>query len=297
MVGQPQTTIPAELATPPGIWRWRWLLIALAIVALAIIGPGQRAIYVGLRSFSLAENRLSHAHWPQVASSHFRVYYPSGQSAEAHLVLAALNQALPGEERNLAEYPTHPLSVILYASQQSMNRAVGEAPNANNIGYEYGGIIDILSPSAWLGDNQQAFKKFLHQGPASHELGHALLDLKANQNYPHWFNEGVAQYENYQDTGYQWLTTTNALTGPLYTMTQLGNRTFYQLPNQSRAYRQALALVTYLEQIHGHAIFVQFLNRLAEGQTFQEALDRVYHLPSEKALFSAWQHTMNNQTR
>jgi hypothetical protein len=250
-----------------------------------------RATYVTVRDVEIAHTRWLLGHWPRISTSDFDIYYVRGQKPEAKLVLGAMTKALPFEQDNLQVRLKSPLTVVIYPSLRTLNESVGESPDASNIGYDYDGVVDILSPAAWLGTSARAFDTFLQEGPSDHELGHALLNLKADGNYPDWFNEGIAQYEDYRVTGYQWITPTNALTGPLYSMAQLDTN-FYALPNQSRAYREGLGLVTYLQVVHGHATFLRFLNRLARGQSFPEALTEVYHFPSPTALFDAWHDTL-----
>ncbi|MCY0898587.1 MAG: hypothetical protein OWU33_06550 [Firmicutes bacterium] len=289
---------PQQGTTAP---RSRQLFVGLAIVIALMIGgwvsyrPLARLTYVISRTVDIRLTEWRLRNWPVLQNHAFRVYYPPGQQREATLVLSIATQALPFEEKNLDEYPHHPLVIVVYPTEAAINHAVGEAPDIDNIGYEYDGIIDILSPKAWLGTSRAAVNTFRLDGPVPHELGHALLDLKADQDYPHWFNEGVAQYEDYRVTGYQWITPTNALTGPLYSMAQLGNATFYDLPNQSRAYREGLAMVEYLETVHGHGAFLRLLNALAEDVPFYRALDRVYHLGTPQALFDAWHRTVGTQ--
>ena len=292
---QPLNTKYTERRADSRVKRRPWLLALAGIPLLGGIfkAPLKHGAYVTARAAVILETRVKLSQWPSRQNAHFQVYYRPGQKAEAGLVLRALDQALPFEESNLDENPGQPLTVVVYASSQTMNRAVGEPPSADNIGYEYDGVIDLLSPSAWLGTSVAAFQAFLHQGPAAHELGHALLDLKADMNYPHWFNEGVAQYEDYRVTGYQWITANNALSGPLYSMAQL-NGNFYTLANQSLAYREGLSLVEYLQGAKGHGTFIQFLNQLAQGTTFSQALAQDYHFSSPNALFKAWQKTLSN---
>lgn len=270
--------------SPPGVNKRRRGLVGAALAVLALHHPITRAAYRVSQRLDILETRARLATWPELTSASFRIYYAPGQAEEAGWVLQALDQALPYEEQNLAVTPKGRLTVVVYPSQAAMNEAVGVNGSANNIGYDYAGVIDILSPKAWLPHRQA----FLAQGPAPHELGHALLNLKADGNYPAWFNEGVAQYEDWRTTGYQWVTSTNHLSGPLYPMNQL-TANFYGLSNQSRAYREGLALVQYLEQRQGQSGFHQFLQDLENGQSFQGALRTQYHFPSENALFSAWQ--------
>lgn len=278
----------------PGPTKRHRVFLWLASALLLLI-PWHHAIvrsaYRLSQNFHIAETRAKLAEWPQMSTRHFRLYYQPDERAQATLTLDALNRALPGEEANLQEIPPGRLTVVLYPTQAAMNRAVGVNPTANNIGYDYNGVIDILSPSVWIGHPASARSRFLTSGPAPHELGHALLNLKAQGNYPDWFNEGVAQYEDWRSTGYLWLTHSNSLKGRLYSMDQL-TQNFYGLSNQSLAYREGLSLVQYLEHAQGQRGFHRFLDDLQAGQSFSRALNHVYHLQSPQALFKAWQTTL-----
>ncbi len=267
---------------------WTGLAVLLALLIMTGFWQSLRVWSYGLvRQAEIWHTEWRLSHWPMLQNTHFRLYYPPGQSPEAHLVLAEASRALSGESHSLGIRPQGRLVVVLYASQAAMNRAVGIAPAVNNIGYDFNGIMDILSPSAWLGTSKTAFKQFAFQGPVDHELGHALLNLKADGNYPNWFNEGVAQYEDYRMTGYQWVTSGNRLAGSLYSMRQLDDQ-FYALPNQALAYRQGLSLVEYLEQLQGAGGFRRFLGHLAAGQSFDSALSRTYHIASSESLWQHW---------
>ncbi len=281
---QPITTVPGPTKRHRGFWLSASFLLLLIPWHHAIL----RSAYRLGQNIDVAKTRATLAHWPQITTPHFRLYYPPGERTQAEWTLAALKRALSKEEANLQEIPPNRLTVVLYASQAAMNRAVGINASANNIGYDYEGVIDILSPSAWMANTPSARSRYLASGPAPHELGHALLNLKAQGNYPNWFNEGVAQYEDWRSTGYLWLTRSNSLKGRLYSMEEL-TKNFYGLPNQSLAYREGFSLVQYLEQSQGQHAFHRFLDDLQGGQSFSEALTHVYHLSSPAALFKAWQ--------
>lgn len=292
------TQVPARRANlrRPPFWSVA-ALVALGLAASIAWGwrPLARLAYVADRAVNIRLTAWDLRHWPKVENAAFRVYYPPGEADVARTVLGIATHALPFEEQNLDEFPRHQLLVVVYPTEAALDQAVGEPPDLANIGYDYDGVIDILSPKAWLGSGPEALAAFRKDGPVPHELGHALLDLKADQNYPHWFNEGVAQYEDYRVTGYQWITPTNSLRGPLYSMAQLSNATFYSLPDQSRAYREGLALVEYLEGIKGHHAFLAFLHALQDDVPFNQALSQVYHFSSPDALFHAWLRTLGRR--
>ncbi len=286
----------AQRPSTPGLSH-TWPVIVSLFLAFLLVGayvPLTRAVEDGVNGAEAAYTRWSLSGWNTLKSSHFDVYYPPGEERSAQLVLRILRSSLPFEERNLNQFNPGRLTVVVYPSLSAMNQATGEPAHANNIGYDYHGVIDILSPSTWRGTGAGAFHGFAQQGPVPHELGHALLDLKAGMNYPAWFNEGVAQYEDYRLTGYEWLTPTNALTGRLYSMAQLDGN-FYGLSNQSLAYREGFSLVQYLETVKGHQTFVRFLDQLSHGIPFNQALVSIYHFPSPAALYHAWRLALDHR--
>lgn len=291
---------PGHMEQKPAAYR-RSGIGALTVAAGVLILAADvhpliaHAGYVMWRRASVALTRFSYRTWPRLDAAHFTIYYPRGQGREAQTVKHALEQALPREEHSLGIQLTHSIPVVLYTSAARMNQSVGESPAVNNIGYDYRGVIDLLSPSAWLGTSPTALHTFLLQGPTAHELGHALLNLKADMNYPAWFNEGVAQYEDLKVTGWEWITPTNRLTGPLYSLAEL-DQNFYGLANQSRAYRQGLALVQFLVHQRGPASFRIFLNRLGRGQAFNSALRAQYHFSSPEALYRVWRGSLHPET-
>lgn len=275
-----------SLSEPRKFHPARWVIVLVLFAGLLNQVRLAHLVYGVVRSHQIraAEHRLRGQ--SQLTSLHFHVYYPKGESTSARLVDRIAEGALPVEEHSLDVKPTHKLVVVIYPNQAKLNQSVNMAVSDNDIGFDWDGIMDVLSPAGWMGTSAKAFEQYREIGPVTHELGHALLNLKADGNYPNWFNEGVAQYEDEKLTGYVWITPHNALSGSLYSMTQL-SQNFYQLPHQGRAYRQGLSLVNYMIHLHGPSTFHRFLDQLAGNATFNQALSSVYHF-TPNTLYSSW---------
>lgn len=272
--------------------------VMAAAAALLVLAAGYisiKGIYTTEVQLSTAAAHLSHASDGTLAHGPITVLYPPHQQSEGAAVLAEAQRDYGLETKNLNIRTAYPLLFIVYPNMAGMNVAVGEPAAQNNIGLYYAGTISILSPLAWLPPTHWA-APFAYQSPVGHEMGHALLAAVAHGNYPAWFNEGVAQYEDAQVTGFIWLTRSNALHGrpasqPLYSYAQLTGD-FYALPNQSLAYREGLALVQYLVHQHGQSRFDLFIHALGQGGSFSSDLAHYYHV-TPSGLYQAWARSLS----
>jgi hypothetical protein len=264
-------------------WRRRWVG-GSALFAAALLWTSLHA-YTTMRTLAVAAERLSVWRDQVLTTRHFVILYPAGLKPVARLVAELAERDYRIETVNLAVAPTARLTIVIYPTQATLDTSAGLPANADDIGLYDAGTIRIADPRSWIvgADWQRVFSA---EGPVAHELGHALLDWIADGNYPSWFNEGVAQEEDYRATGYVWLTPENRLTGALYSMAQLDGN-FYALPNQSLAYREGLSLVQFLIARRGQTAFDAFLRRLGQGGTFGGDLHAAYGF-SPTSLFQAW---------
>jgi hypothetical protein len=275
--------------------RRRVRRMAAGLAALLLGLGGGASIWAGrsgtnpLTAVAVLATRLSVAKDASLAAGPFVVLYPPGQAAAARMVLDELTRDLPVESRSLGAHLSGDLYVILYPSMAALDQTAGLSPAEADIGLYDAGTIRLAAPTSWIRVRPWQ-PVFAREGPVAHELAHALLDAAAHGNYPAWFNEGVAQYEDWRLTGFQWLTPTNRLDGPLYSMAAL-TADFYRLPDQSRAYREALALVQYLVRRKGAGGLRRMIFALGHGASFDEALEQTYGL-SPDGLYLAWRRSL-----
>jgi hypothetical protein len=121
----------------------------------------------------------------------------------------------------------------------------------------------------------------------AHELTHLVVDYLTGGNYPRWFTEGVAQYEEYKLTGFEFQDATGSLQPPFYSMRELTEH-FDSMPNQARAYGESLAVIRFIVHQAGEPALYQIIAELGRGLDFNQAAIKVLHL--DEAQFEAsWQ--------
>ena len=283
-------------ASRPRNWRRDAVVVAtMVLLTLVLWRPVARDAYNARRSIDVWRQELALSPYRRREFPHFIFYYPPACRADIPWMAALAEKSYRIETRDLAVYPQGSIPVVVEPSLTALNRSVGLPAQQGNLGLYWGGVIRILSPQAWLGEGRLVPRLYRRDGPLPHELGHALLNFKAEQNYPAWFNEGVAQWEDWHVTGYRWITLTNRLTGHVYSMRKISHA-FYHLPNQALAYHEGLALVRFLHTM-GKGRWHAFLAQLGSGIPFNRDLQETYHFSSPQRLFRVWRQRLADTQR
>ncbi|HWQ62436.1 MAG TPA: hypothetical protein VN521_09010 [Negativicutes bacterium] len=260
------------------------LLLAGAVFFLAPVRP-QMLLYPLARQAAQAKINYETRGMAAYETPHFIVkYYPADQSAAA-MVAQAAEAAYAPVTAALGYVPGGKTLVVIYHDRSELNKNFGWSGNQSAMGVYWGGVIEVLSPQAWLKDGTAG--EYIRSGPMVHEYTHLVFDHMARGNYPRWFTEGLAQYLEYRVNGYEWRTADNTLTGRLYTQAEL-DRDFDNLPSQALAYRESLAAVRYIAAVHGESKLRQVIAALAAGRTMEQAVSG--SLGMDYGTFSAaWQ--------
>lgn len=226
--------------------------------------------------------------WQTLTGEHFVVKFLPQDRDVAPLVLQAAEAAYAPVTKDLAYAPPGRTTVVIYPTRKELNASFGWSAQESAMGVYWGGAIRVLSPKAWVEgkDPAEIGRVFLTMGPMAHEFTHLVLDYKTCGNYPRWFSEGLAQYEELRHGGVLWDDPAADFTGELYSLADLER--FSDLPNQSLAYRQALSLVQYLAASRGEAGLKKIIAALGEGAGFPEALAAA-GITSPAALAAGWQ--------
>lgn len=206
-------------------------------------------------------------------SPHFLVRYRPEDEEVVSLVVEAAEFFYMPLSLRLGYTPANKILLILYPDRQSLRNVFGWPDGEDALGVYWGGVIRILSPRAWdwLEPDRSLAEEFMSNGPLAHELTHYFLDYLTGGNYPRWFSEGLAQYEEYILTGYQWVEPGSD--NVIYSLDDLELR-FDRLPAQPAAYRRAFLLVSYIASRYGDEKLREIVRELARGKTFDEALQR-----------------------
>ena len=191
-------------------------------------------------------------------TSHFNLRYDGGvDEALAAEVSEHLEERFWELTKRYNHAPRQPITTLLYP-----NRAFREVTqSAEWVGGLYDGKIRV--PLGGLSRLHRGARRVL-----THELTHAVIHSKSHQRCPRWLHEGLAQISD----GTR--------------LTPAGRRSVEEglagLENpanwaeQGFSYPMALSLVRWLERRRDFSHLVWLLDLLGEGQSIDQALQRVY---------------------
>lgn len=206
-------------------------------------------------------------------TEHFIIKYEKYDKEMIDLVAKAAEEKYI-EVTKMFEYtPKDKITVIVYDDAQKLMKNTNLEQSKPPMGVYYASTIQILSPRLWVPSDQNMEDVFLNQGPMVHEVTHLLVDDLARGNYPLWFTEGMALYQEYVQTGYEWGKNLN-YDGAPFTVEQLTND-FGSL-NEMLAYKRSFELVRSLAEREGFEKLNQLLRELKKGESFENAHQLVY---------------------
>ncbi|HWR56248.1 MAG TPA: hypothetical protein VN462_07050 [Negativicutes bacterium] len=224
-------------------------------------------------------------------SEHFVIKYKPQDQASVQMVLDTAEEAYEPVTDSIGFKPPRKATIILVSSREEMQQEMGWSSGQSAMGVFWSGLIEVLAPQAWItdGDLDKQKEQFVKNGPMAHEFTHLVVDAATRGNYPRWFTEGLAQYQEYRLNGYEWITSTNSLNQPLYSLAEL-ERDFDGVDNQSLAYRESFAAVRYMYAVYGDDGVRAVLSELNRGKTLPAALQKVCNMnyPQFEAAWQQW---------
>lgn len=245
--------------------------------------------HVALRSARHDGALLTVRGWPHEASAHFVTYYQPGEASAAATVIQAAETDYPIIAADFDLPRAGARHALVVVSADAMARHVTGTSDDPPLGAYYDGVVWLLAPSAFLAPGPDLAQRYDQAGPVAHELTHLADDISSGGRIPPWFDEGLAQYEDWRLTGYVWVEDDNSFGDQTYSWNQLAID-FVSLPNQALAYRQALAATARICRV-GPGVCVHVLNALRHGASLPVALSGVLGSRGLTALESgaAWQ--------
>jgi hypothetical protein len=261
------------------------VLIALLVMTLAPARP-QMWLYPIVRQAATAKINFETRQMAVYETPHFIIKYTAADQDMVAMVAQAAEAAYSPVTQTLNYTPSEKTMVLIYPNKDELRRAFGWSGDQSAMGVYWGGVIQILSPRQWL-KTGDATSEFIHSGPMAHEFTHLVLDHVTSGNYPRWFTEGLAQYVEYKENNYEWITRDNQLTGEIYAMAELDSN-FDNLSNQALAYREAFAAVRYIADVYGEDKLQMVVNALKAGNTIEQAISRATGMDYQ-TYTAAWQ--------
>jgi hypothetical protein len=245
-------------------------LAALVLLFMCLPQRPQMWVYPLVRQVTAAKVNYESRNMLVDETPHFIIKYSKGDANTIGMIAQAAEAAYGPVTAQLGYAPRGKTLLLVQPDKRHLQKAFGWSGSETAMGVYWGGVIQLLSPNVWM-HHDLSTADFIHSGPMVHEFTHLVFDDITNGNYPRWFTEGMAQYMEYKINDYEWKTPTNSLQGKLYTMAQLDNH-FDALSNQSLAYRESLAAVRYIAQVHGQEKLREVITGLKRGKTMPEAI-------------------------
>ncbi len=214
----------------------------------------------------------------KLTSEHFYVKFRPGDRADAALVLETAEYFYRPVTEDFGYTPHARTPIILYSSREELNKSFGWEAKESAIGVYYAGVIRALAPQSWIYENDpdSVRETFIAAGPMAHEFTHLMIDYLTGGNYPRWFTEGMAQYEEYKLTGFTFGDPAGANRN-LYTMRDIAGD-FDGLADQSLAYRKAFAAVSYIADMYGEKTLHELIDSLGAGMELESAMQKYLKL-------------------
>lgn len=215
----------------------------------------------------------------KLTSEHFYVKFRPADRNDAALVLETAEYFYRPVTEDFGYAPRVRVPIILHSSRAELNRSFGWEAKENAIGVYYAGVIRALAPQSWIyEDSPDGVKEtFVTAGPMAHEFTHLMIDYLTGGNYPRWFTEGMAQYEEYKLTGFTFNDPAGAVNHGFYSMKDIAEN-FDDLPNQSLAYQEAFGAVRYIAGEYGEETLHDLIRSLGAGMEFENAMQKHLNL-------------------
>ncbi len=278
-----QPVIRHNLQVPEGRLSLRNKILTLLVIAGTFIGFGfplpRLLAYSVIREAIRTAAVLETWNWPQVVGEHFIVRYSpaAGEEEMARMVLENAEEIYEPVVKAYGYKSGKKILVVVYPTREALGRTFGWDADESAMGVYWGGVIRVLSPEQWIADQDknQIKSVFAESGPMAHEFTHLVVDYRTRGNYTRWLTEGIAQYKEWEVTGFQFDEPGANLDQPLYPLDQMDEE-FDNLPNQALAYRQSLLAINYLVEKYGENKINVLMDELGKGLTMDQAFTKVF---------------------
>ncbi|MFT9496502.1 peptidase MA family metallohydrolase [Anaerosolibacter sp.] len=206
-------------------------------------------------------------------TEHFIIKYQEADQEVIELVAEASEKHYDEASRLLNYYPKKKTTVVIYEDPTKLMKNANLRQGKPPMGVYYASTIQILSPRQWIPENTDMKEIFMNEGPMVHEFTHLLVDDLTRGNYPLWFTEGVALYQEYVHTGYEWGKGLEYEEAP-YDVAQLTND-FHEL-DEMLAYKRSFEMMKSMVENNGSEDLNKVLRELGKGEDFEKAHEKVF---------------------
>lgn len=252
---------------------WLTVVLLLQFILLFFFAGGKNGIQDFKRIFSFAQTEaFSQGMWQE--TEHFRILYFRTNPQDVALVCSAAETAWQKlAEEGFTESQNRKIFIKIYPDTESLAESFGWEKDEKAMGAYVDGVIGILSPSVWMGENRTQ-ERFNQEGPVLHELTHLLVDEMCAGHYNRWWTEGVAQYM--EKKIYHFQMDPPETMEHFYSLEQM-TQNFDRL-RQRQAYWQALQTIEFIEENYTETMIQEIMQKAAQRKNFEQGFTAALNL-------------------
>lgn len=254
-------------------------IIVLTIVSVLFFFAGDKSLiaakmqgYKALKAFAEASSSSPSEEFKIYETQNFIIKYTEADADIVGDLGNIFEKSLRVEGQRYGYKPSKKMTVFLYSNQESFWEHQPAVKGQAVMGMYNLGVIHVLSPKAYLSEEQVAEKDFEKGGPILHEYVHSIIDEKSGGNLELWLTEGIALYEEYAVDGVEW--SPGYVYGSYFTADEL-RKSFGSL-EENQAYRQSFDIIKGLIDNYGKENLLTLLGELKSGNSMADAFRKVY---------------------
>lgn len=259
----------------------RWIVGMGLVLALCLgRGPGARA---GEELGALvAEGAEASLNLPQGfetrVTSRFRIHSAPEDRSSAELLAAEIDGWYEQAVGRVGHPAPGPIDLLLAPTADAFLALQPRPVPAWAVGTAWAelGLIIVKSPRAVGPETSYSLRQ-----TTVHEIAHILIDAAFEGRRVHrWLHEGLAKYVAGETTWETRIHLSRAvLTGSLIPLAELSRDFPRSSAGANLAYAQSLEFLDYLIDEYGTDVIPQLIDRMADGEAFEEAITTVTGLP------------------
>lgn len=198
----------------------------------------------------------------------FVIRFPSEDIDVVHRVEGEAKRQLKLVTEYFGYKPEKQIYLTVYHDNEHLQKGLRLPREGTTLGAYYAGTINILSPKAWGVEGSEAEK-----GLYIHEFTHLIMADMARGNYPVWFTEGMALYQEFINTGFEWGKDYVFHRFP-YSLEELSDN--FPSLDQYLAYKQSFLLVKEIMEAEGKDKVLELFAVLSDNTPFDRAFPQVF---------------------
>lgn len=253
-----------------GFPRGRAAVVTALILAVFFLGAGGIKPAAAVAVEELEKNRLHRltTDYIQEETGNFVIRFSENDAGVLRRVAGQAERQLALVSEYFGFKPAERIVLTVYHDKDHLLKGLRLPSRGSTLGAYYAGTIGVLSPSAWGEEGDMA-----EDGLYLHELTHLFMADMAGGNYPLWFTEGMALYQEYLHTGFEWGREYRFEKLP-YSLEELTGD-FTGL-DQFLAYKQSLLLVKTLIETEGRDKILALFGLLDANISFDRAFRHTF---------------------